>query len=115
MANDVTITKKYRYYKLKFTQLYIYLNMENIKQASLHLKCLANEHRLTIILFLKKKKLASVGEISDHTKISFKATSKHLLYLLKQGILISHYDGPFVMYSLSINPPELIKRILLLI
>jgi DNA-binding transcriptional ArsR family regulator len=86
--------------------------MENIRQTSLDLKCLANEHRLTIILFLKNRKSASVGEISDNTKISFKATSKHLLYLVKRGLLISHYDGPFVMYSLSANPPGLIKNLI---
>ncbi|MBA4320404.1 MAG: hypothetical protein C0412_18555 [Flavobacterium sp.] len=89
--------------------------MEKIKQISSDLKCLANEHRLTIVSYLKKKKSASVGEIADNTRISFKATSKHLLSLLKKGILVSHYDGPFVMYSLSTNQSELIKNIISLI
>ncbi len=88
---------------------------DNIKQMNIDLRCLSNEHRLTIISFLKKRQFASVGDIADHTKISFKATSKHLLYLVKNGVLVSYYDGPFVMYSISLNLPELIKNVIFLL
>ena len=87
------------------------LDENNIKKISQSLKCLTNEHRLTIVLFLKNRKSASVGDISDHVRISFKATSKHLFYLVKSGILVRHYDGPFVMYSLSANLSELINNL----
>jgi DNA-binding transcriptional ArsR family regulator len=88
------------------------LNWEEIKQKSRELKSLANEHRLGIILYLKKKKTASVGEIADNLKISFKATSKHLLFLKKAGVLVKRFDNPFVYYSLSSNSSKLIKDLI---
>ena len=78
------------------------------------LKIIADENRLGILKYLKKKKSASVGEISDQLKISFKATSKHLLSLVKKGVLVRKPDNPFVIYSLSpnSNSSKLIKNII---
>jgi len=87
--------------------------IQTLQTLSRELKIVADENRLGILKFLKKRKSASVGEISDSLKISFKATSKHLLLLVKRGILVRHPDNPFVIYSLSANPPELIKKIFL--
>lgn len=89
---------------------------KDILQKSLELKYLANEHRLGIVMFLKKRKSATVGEISDTLHLSFKGTSKHLLFLVKKGILIRHDDNPFVIYSLSSsNLSSLIKQIVSLL
>jgi Fic family protein len=90
---------------------------EEILQESLELKYLANEHRLSIIMFLKKRKSATVGEIADILHLSFKGTSKHLLFLVKRGILVRHDDNPFVIYSLSSSPnlSSLTKQIISLL
>jgi len=88
---------------------------EQLKLLCQDLKIVAEENRLEILKFLKKRKTASVGEIADSLKISFKATSKHLLILVKKRILVRHPDNPFVIYSLSTNPPVLIKNIISLL
>jgi predicted ArsR family transcriptional regulator len=90
---------------------------ENIKSLYKELKIITDENRLGILTFLKKKKSASVGEISDQLKISFKATSKHLLFLVENGVLIRKPDNPFVIYSLSDNPdmPKSIKYLISLL
>ncbi|MEI7513731.1 MAG: winged helix-turn-helix domain-containing protein [bacterium] len=86
-----------------------------LKILSAELKIVADENRLGILKFLKKKKTASVGEISDQLKISFKATSKHLLSLVKKGVLVRRSDNPFMIYSISPNLPEPIKNIISLL
>ncbi len=87
---------------------------EELKLLCEELKIIADENRLGILKYLKKKRSASVGEISDNLKISFKATSKHLLFLVKKGILIRQPDNPFVIYSMSsnLNMAKLIKNII---
>ena len=79
------------------------------------LKIVADINRLGILKFLKKRKEASVGEIADNLKISFKATSKHLLYLVRKGLLMNKKDGPFVLYYISNNLPKLILSVVDLI
>lgn len=51
------------------------------------LKALANRRRLQIIKYLKDKKLATVTNIAEHLKLSFKSTSKHLAILFGAGIV----------------------------
>lgn len=85
------------------------INLVEIRRKSLDLKCLANEHRLAIVVYLKMKKSASVGEIADNLKISFKATSKHLAILEKGGILACQSDNPFMIYFISPDSSALIK------
>jgi len=97
-----------------------YTNMEKldpakVKRKSLDLKCLGNEHRLGIVMYLKIKKSASVGEIADNLKISFKATSKHLAILEKGRVLARQSDSPFVIYSISSDSSGLIKSIISLL
>ncbi len=82
------------------------MNEKEISDLEKVFKIFANKHRLSILSFLKRKKEASVGEISDNLKTSFKATSKHLAILSNAGILKSRYDGPFVMHKMSENLPE---------
>jgi len=91
---------------------YIIFDMDDIKDKVKCFKCLANENRLAIVIFLKNKKSASVSEISDNVKTSFKATSKHLIYLIKKGILVRHNNSPFVMYSLSTTSSRFIRNII---
>jgi len=57
------------------------------KELEKVLKALANKRRLAILKFIKKSNRASVGEIAGAIKLSFKATSKHLLILSNVDIL----------------------------
>lgn len=65
------------------------------------LKALANKRRLQIIKFLKEKKEANVGEIADHLKLSFKATSKHLTVLSGADIVEKEQRSLSAFYSLA--------------
>ena len=49
-----------------------------MKELERMLKALANRRRLAILKYLKENREAAVGEIADHSNLSFKATSKHL-------------------------------------
>jgi len=94
--------------------------MNEIEQLGLiklsqELKIVADINRLTILRFLKLRKTASVGEIADNLKISFKATSKHLLFLVKRGVLKRQSDGPFVLYRLSSDLPKSVQTIISLL
>ena len=61
---------------------------DSIKEMEKDLKALANISRLKILDFLKKNKnSASVIEISEKTKCSYKATSKHLSILYRVNIV----------------------------
>ena len=51
------------------------------------IKAFANRRRLGIVRHLKKNKEATVGDIADAIKLSFKATSKHLAILSAAGIV----------------------------
>jgi DNA-binding transcriptional ArsR family regulator len=83
-----------------------------IKESSQEFKIFANEQRLAILVFLKSEGNKSVGQIADGLEISFKNTSKHLLYLAKRGILERHYDGAFVLYKISNNLPKFTQLII---
>ncbi len=65
------------------------------------MKIFAEKNRLAILSLLKSHGEKSVGQIADRLGISFKAVSKHLLYLTNKGLLSRRYDGPFVLYSVS--------------
>ena len=44
-------------------------------------KACANARRISILAFLKRHEVATVGEIARHIRLSFKSTSKHLILL----------------------------------
>jgi DNA-binding transcriptional ArsR family regulator len=77
-----------------------------MKEFEKTLKALANRRRLAIVKFLKEKKEANVGEISQHIKLSYKATSKHLLILSGSDILDHEKRSLEIYYSLN---PKLTK------
>jgi predicted transcriptional regulator len=91
------------------------INLVEINKKSTDLRCLASEHRLAIVTYLKIMKSASVGQIADNLRISFKATSKHLAILEKGGVLTRRSDNPFVIYFLSSDSSNLIKSIISLL
>ncbi|MDQ5954077.1 MAG: arsR-type protein [Patescibacteria group bacterium] len=79
------------------------------------LKALANKRRLQIIKFLKEKKQANVGEISDHIKLSFKATSKHLAVLSGADLLEKEQKSLSMYYFLAPKLPPMANAIISII
>ncbi|MEK7180974.1 MAG: metalloregulator ArsR/SmtB family transcription factor [Patescibacteria group bacterium] len=76
------------------------------------LKTLANQRRLAIIKYLKRKKEASVGEIAREIHLSLKATSKHLGLLSARDIVEKEQRSLSVYYRLVLKQEPLVKYIL---
>ena len=72
-------------------------------------KALANKRRIGIILCLKKKRSRSVGDIAEEIKLSFKATSKHLIILLRAGFIEREQIGLMMIYRLHDSDPYISK------
>lgn len=71
------------------------------KEVERILKALANKRRLAIIKYLRSNRRASVGDIAEAIKLSFKATSKHLLILDHVDLVEKEQIGLTVIYFLS--------------
>ena len=82
------------------------------KELERMFKALGNRRRLLILSFLKKKKRANVGEISEVIKLSFKSTSRHLGVLASAEILDKEQNSLYVNYSLSDTESDVLKKIL---
>lgn len=65
------------------------------------MKALANARRLSIIKYLKKTREATVGDIAEEIKLSFKATSKHLGILYAVGVLEKDQRSLTIYYRLA--------------
>jgi DNA-binding transcriptional ArsR family regulator len=65
------------------------------------LKALANRRRLAVVTFLKHTHEAKVGDISIEIKLSFAATSRHLVILERAGILDKEQRGKEVFYRVA--------------
>jgi DNA-binding transcriptional ArsR family regulator len=78
-----------------------------MKELERILKALANRRRLAIIKFLKKDGEATVGEIANEIRLSFKSTSRHLSVLLFADLLEKDQRGLQMYYKLqSIQKPS---------
>lgn len=75
-------------------------------------KALANRRRLSILKYLKKNKDAPVGEISEHIRLSMKATSKHLSVLAAADILNREQRGSLGFYWLVGDMPKFVLDII---
>lgn len=82
-----------------------------MKEYERILKALANKRRLAIIIFLKKDKQATVGDIARKIKLSFKATSKHLGLLAAVDIVEKEQVGLQMWYRLLPRLHHLVKYI----
>lgn len=72
-----------------------------MKEKERIFKALANRRRLAIIKYLKNKRDASVGELAQAIRLSFKATSKHLSILSAAGLVDKDQRSIHIFYSLS--------------
>ena len=87
----------------------------NEKELERILKALANKRRILILKYLKSKHNASVGEIADHIKLSFKATSKHLVILSRLDIVDNEQVSLNMIYSLVRKQNPLVIKLLELV
>lgn len=83
-----------------------------MRQHEKILKALANRRRLEIIKYIKGKKEASVGDIAEHIKLSFKSTSRHLSILLGADLLEKEQRSLSVFYSLAPKLASLAKSVI---
>jgi len=83
-----------------------------MRQYEKILKALANKRRLEIVKYLKESKEATVGDIADHIKLSFKATSKHLAVLLSADIVEKEQRSLSCFYTLTVKLPPLARAVI---
>ena len=82
-----------------------------MKQTEKILKALANRRRLAILKLLSSTAKASVGDIAKEIKLSFKATSKHLVILRNADILDREQVNLQMYYSLIRPVHPIIKSV----
>lgn len=85
---------------------------KSLNSAERVLKALANRRRLAIVSFLKRRKEASVGDIADEIRLSFKATSKHLSVLAAADIVEKEQRSLNMYYALAKEQPRISAAIL---
>ncbi len=76
------------------------------------LKAMANQRRLALVKHLKSRREASVGELADTIKLSFKATSKHLIILHSAGIVEREQRSLLMYYRLADSLSKPVKAII---
>jgi DNA-binding transcriptional ArsR family regulator len=77
------------------------------KELERMFKAFANKRRLAIIRYVRKQREASVGDIASEIKLSFNATSKHLLLLSAANILDKEQRSLQMFYRIAdeLSPP----------
>jgi DNA-binding transcriptional ArsR family regulator len=85
--------------------------MNNAKEERI-LKSLANRRRIAIVRYLKKNKTATVGDVAEAIKLSFKATSKHLAILATTDILTREQQSVSMLYQISPDMPSLARTVI---
>ena len=83
----------------------------NDREIERVLKALANKRRLAILRFLKKSHEATVGDIAEEIKLSFKSTSRHLSVLSAADILQYDKRSLQVYYRIASSLSATARRI----
>lgn len=73
-------------------------------------KALANPRRLAIVALLKEGRELAVGEVAAAIRLSFKATSKHLLILFHADILERRQISLNMLYHLTAPAHALVSE-----
>ena len=87
----------------------------DIRKLEKILKALANRRRLAILRYLKKNKVASVADIADEIKLTFKATSNHLRVLATLDLLEREQQGYHGMYRIVKDQKPVVQYIISLL
>jgi DNA-binding transcriptional ArsR family regulator len=83
-----------------------------MRELEQQLKALANRRRLLILKILKPQRHLSVGEIAREIKLSFKATSKHLVILYTANLVEKEQESLTVRYFLRSQIAKGIRHII---
>ena len=75
------------------------------KELERTMKALANRRRLAILRYLKSEREASVGDIAEDIRLSFKATSKHLGVLSAASIVDREQRSLQMLYRIASDLP----------
>jgi DNA-binding transcriptional ArsR family regulator len=86
--------------------------MSEVKKLEKILKTLANNRRLAIIYYLKKRKNAKVGDIANAINLSFTSTSKHLMRLFNADILEKEQKNLEMWYKLAPDQNKIVDFII---
>ncbi|OGG80643.1 hypothetical protein A3A39_04110 [Candidatus Kaiserbacteria bacterium RIFCSPLOWO2_01_FULL_54_13] len=76
------------------------------------LKALANGRRLAILKFLARKRRASVSDIAEIIKLSFRSTSRHLSVLKNAGVVQKEQESLTVWHELASPKHALAAKVL---
>lgn len=87
----------------------------DLRKLEKELKALANKRRLEIARHLKHAGEASVSDIAGVIRLSFKATSKHLMLLRAADIVEREQRSLQMFYRLNARPGEYVRGILKLL
>ncbi len=87
----------------------------NEKELEKVLKALANRRRVSILKYLRRVNIASVGDIAHEIKLSFRATSKHLSVLFGADVVEKEQSGLTVLYSISKIKHPIVSKLLAII
>jgi len=77
------------------------ITQNQLKQAERTLKALANRRRLSILRYLQTHPRATVGELAEAIKLSFKSTSRHLSVLSGADLIEREQRSLNVHYALA--------------
>jgi len=80
--------------------------MENHNELEKILKALASRRRLAVLACLKKAGELMVGDVAGAIRLSFAATSRHLIILERSGILEKEQRDKNVFYRLRQPAPR---------
>lgn len=83
-----------------------------IKELEKLFKVLGNKRRLQIVRLLLKKDELTVSDIASDIRLSFKATSKHLLQLFQVDILEKGQRSKNVYYKITDSLNQVIKSVI---
>lgn len=81
-------------------------NTQNVNRWTIIFKVLANINRLKIIRTLSSGQKINVGDIAAELRISFTATSNHLVMLQKLEVLEAKGTAGHVFYYLNPKMPD---------
>ena len=90
-------------------------DIKNEKELERIMKALANRRRLAILRYLKAEREATVGEIAEEIRLSFKATSKHMLVLSAADIVEKEQRSLQMFYRLVGDLPLAARSIISLL
>ena len=82
-----------------------------MKELEKILKALANRRRLMIVQYLNKAGEAKVGNVAEKIKLSFAATSRHMMVLYSANIVEKEQRSLEMWYRLSPDMHKVAKYI----